>query len=338
MTRVLLTGGSGFVAAHVLGLLLKGGHSVVTTVRSQSKADSIKRVFSSYGKDQLDFAIVEDIAKPDAFKDAVVSTPPFEAVIHTASPFHFNTQDIQKDLIDPAVMGTTEILRAIKNGAPSVKKVVITSSFAAVRDISKGDCPEYTYSEADFNPMTLEEALSHPAKGYTGSKAFAEKAAWNFVEKEKPNFSLVTIEPSLIFGPIVPGLHSLASLNTSNQLTQGITMGIAKERIPDFGGYFWVDVRNVAQAHIAAMELSAADGKRFILNAGLFNNKQIVEVIRKHFPEYHSVLPSESVEGGNYPAGGIFSIDNSRSVEVLGIKYKDLEEAVVDTVKSFKLA
>ena len=152
-------------------------------MRSQSKADKIKEIFPKYGKDQLDFAIVEDIAQPDAFKDAVVSNPPFEAVIHTASPFHFNVKDIQKvgnrprlkfkfnmmqDLLDPAVKGTTEILQAIKKSAPSVKRVVITSSFAAVRDVSKGDWPEHTYTEAEWNPMTVEQALSNPASGYTG--------------------------------------------------------------------------------------------------------------------------------------------------------------------------
>ena len=68
----------------------------MTTVRSQSKAEKIKAVLPSYGKEHLDFSIVEDVAQKDAFKDAVVSTPPFEAVIHTASPFHFNTKDIQK--------------------------------------------------------------------------------------------------------------------------------------------------------------------------------------------------------------------------------------------------
>ena len=65
-------------------------------MRDQSKADKIKGIFPSYGKDQLDFAIVKDIAQPDAFKDAVVSNPPLEAVIHTASPFQFNVKDIQK--------------------------------------------------------------------------------------------------------------------------------------------------------------------------------------------------------------------------------------------------
>jgi nucleoside-diphosphate-sugar epimerase len=96
MTRVLLTGGSGFIAAHVLDILLNRGHSVVTTVRSQAKADKIKQAHSSYKSDKLDFAIVEDIAQENAFDKAVVSDPPFEAVIHTASPFHFNVTDVQK--------------------------------------------------------------------------------------------------------------------------------------------------------------------------------------------------------------------------------------------------
>jgi len=68
----------------------------VTTVRSQAKADKIKEAHPKATKDQLDFAIVEDIAQPNAFNEAVKSNPPFEAVIHTASPFHFNAKDIQK--------------------------------------------------------------------------------------------------------------------------------------------------------------------------------------------------------------------------------------------------
>lgn len=124
MTRTLLTGGSGFIAAHVLDYLLKGGHSVVTTVRSQAKADKIKEAHPKASKDELDFVIIEDIAKPGAFDEAIKSDPPFEAVIHTASPFHFNATDIQKELLDPAVIGTTSILQSIKKSAPTVKRVV----------------------------------------------------------------------------------------------------------------------------------------------------------------------------------------------------------------------
>jgi nucleoside-diphosphate-sugar epimerase len=96
MTRVLLTGGSGFIAAHVLDILLEHGHSVVTTVRSQEKANKIKEAHPEASEKQLSFAIVEDIAQEGAFDKAVVSDPPFQAVIHTASPFHFNVTDIQK--------------------------------------------------------------------------------------------------------------------------------------------------------------------------------------------------------------------------------------------------
>lgn len=88
-------------------------------------------------------------------------------------------------------------------------------------------------------------------------------------------------------------------------------------------------MRDVALAHVKAMELPIAANKRFLITAGYFNNRVIVDLIRKHFPEYHSALPSESVEGGNYPEGGAFKTDNTRSIDVLGIKYKDFEDTVV---------
>ena len=124
MTRVLLTGGSGFIAVHVLEALLTQGHSVVTTVRSDAKAQMLRDTFPNYGTDKLDFAIVADMAEEGAFDEAVKSDPPFEWVIHTASPFHFNITDTKKDLLDPAIIGTTGILNAIKKNAPSVKRVV----------------------------------------------------------------------------------------------------------------------------------------------------------------------------------------------------------------------
>lgn len=99
MTRILLTGGSGFIAAHTMDVLLKRGHSVVTTVRTQEKADKIKADNkSAVDSGQLSFAIVPDIAQEGAFDKAVVpeSGAPFEAVLHTASPFHFNVTDVQK--------------------------------------------------------------------------------------------------------------------------------------------------------------------------------------------------------------------------------------------------
>jgi nucleoside-diphosphate-sugar epimerase len=235
--RVLLTGASGFLAAHILDTLLQHGHAVVATVRSQAKADRLRQTRQKISEDMLNFVLVEDVARSDAFDKAVVSDPPFDAVIHTASPFHYNVKDIQTELLDPAMKGTIGILTSIKKFAPSVKTVVITSSFAAIVNPSKGLWPEHTYSEADWNPMSLEDALSHPAKGYTASKAFAEKAAWNFMEIEKPSFTLTTIMPPLIFGPIAGTVSSLDSLNTSNTLTRDCMLGRWKDEIPAFGGH-----------------------------------------------------------------------------------------------------
>ena len=96
----------------------------MTTVRSEAKAQTIRDAHQGVSKDQLDFAIVEDIAQEGAFDEAVKSDPPFEACIHTSSPFHFNVTDVKKDLLDPAVIGTTGLLKAIKQSAPTVKRVV----------------------------------------------------------------------------------------------------------------------------------------------------------------------------------------------------------------------
>jgi len=98
-------------------------YSVRATVRSQDKADRLAYAYPEY-KGNLDFAIVEDIAQSRAFDKAVISDPPFDYILHTASPFHFNVTDPKSQLIDPAVRGTTGILESTKQYAPSVKRVV----------------------------------------------------------------------------------------------------------------------------------------------------------------------------------------------------------------------
>ncbi|KZF22893.1 NAD(P)-binding protein [Xylona heveae TC161] len=334
MTRVLLTGGSGFIAAHVLDLLLKNGHSVVTTVRSLEKAQKIKDAYPQVSKDKLDFAIVEDISKPDAFDEAVKSEPPFEAVLHTASPFHFNVTDAKKDLLDPAIIGTTGILKAIKKSAPSVKRVVITSSFAAIWDQTKK--PGHVYSEQDWNQVTLEDAEKNPADAYRASKTFAERAAWEFVEKEKPNFTVATINPPMVFGPVINYLNDLSSINTSNSRVADLIQGKWKNEIPPTGLILWVDVRDVALAHVKAFELDSAAGKRHFIIAGYYSNKETADIVRKNFPELASKLPTESTPGGDYPEGAKPGFDNSRAVNELGIKFRPYEESVVDLVKSLQ--
>ncbi|KAI1752025.1 hypothetical protein F4782DRAFT_502952 [Xylaria castorea] len=334
MTRILLTGGSGFIAAHVLETLLQRGHSVVTTVRSAQKGRLILDAHLRHSRDTLDYIVVEDIAQADAFDQAVISQPPFEAVIHTASPYHFNSQDNKKELLEPAINGTVGLLESVYRHAPSVKRVVITSSSAAILDQQQ---PTKVYTEADWCPVTEEQALVGPANGYRASKTFAERAAWKFVEEKDPGFSLTVCNPPLVLGPILHHLESLSSLNTSNQRIRDIMSGASKQGLSATGNHLFVDVRDLALGHALAVEKPEAANKRFFMVGGHFSNKEIAEIIAENFPSLRGNLPSEdALKPGDYPAVGPYGFDNTRSKEVLGMTYRPLKESIVDAVKSLE--
>jgi nucleoside-diphosphate-sugar epimerase len=94
-------------------------------------------------------------------------------------------------------------------------------------------------------------------------------------------------------------------------------------------------VRDVAEAHVAAFEKPEAANKRFFTVAGLFSNREVANIIRNKFPQYKD-LPSDSTPGGDYPDGGLYSANNKQSIDILGLKYKSLEESIVDTVKTLQ--
>ena len=126
-------------------------------------------------------------------------------------------------------------------------------------------------------------------------------------------------------------------MNTSNERVRDAALGKFKDEIPYTGFHIWIDVRDVAEAHVKAMEIPEAASKRFLVTTGYFSNKEICDIIRKNFPQYKD-LPSESTPGGDFPEGGMFKVNNKRSVEVLGLKFRSLEECVVDTIKSLQSA
>lgn len=128
-------------------------------------------------------------------------------------------------------------------------------------------------------------------------------------------------------------------MNTSNQRIAAAAQGKFKDEIPASGVHLWVDVRDVAEAHVAAFEKPDAAGKRFFTTAGYYSNKELVKIIKTNFPQYKDV-PDESVPGGDYPEGtpekGLYKYNNKRSIEVLGLKYKTFEQSIIDTVKSLQ--
>ena len=325
----------GWIIAHILEQLLAKGHSVVTTVRSEEKAAPIRAAYpEKTTSGALEVTVVPDIAQPNAF-DEVVTRPGIEVVLHTASPFHFKSTDPQRELIDPAVVGTTGILRAVARSAPAVRRVVVTSSFAALVDEAKFTDPSTVFSEASWNPVTLADIGRSPATAYRASKTLAERAAWDFVAANNVGFDLVTVNPPMVFGPVAHHLASVESINTSNERLVDLVRGRWKEEVPPTGqALIWIDVRDVATAHVkAGLDIPAAGGKRLFTTAGLFSNARMAEIVRDNFPELRDRLPGPEVKGGELPEER-FGFDNKQTIELLGIDWIPLEKSVVDTVKS----
>lgn len=271
----------------------------------------------------------------EAFERAVISESPFEAVIHTASPYTYDVDDNQRDMLDPAIKGTEEILMAVSKSAPTVKRVVITSAFAAIVDTFQTE--RYQYSEKDWNPVTIVYARNAPTGGYRGSKTLAERAAWDFVREHQVNFTLATVQPPPIIGPVIHQLDSLDTINESNRLLRDLVRRVYQTaKLNPLPVPLWIDVRDVALAHVLCMEKNEAAGLRFLLTAGPYSSRQLAEIIYEHFPDLRERLPSgERLVGAEIPAeGDIFGFDNTRSMQVLGLVYRPLTPCVVDTVKS----
>lgn len=328
-------------------------------MRNDEKGKKLIAAYPTAAAGKLSYMIVDDVAQSGAFdevnldhrpirgatyriafanfsRQAVKSTPGFDFVIHTASPFHYNVQDPVKDFLEPAITGTTNILHAVKNGAPSVKRVVITSSFAAINHGSNQKPP--FFDESCWNPVTWEEAAGEPSAAYRGSKKLAEKAAWDFMDNEKPAFDLVTLNPTLVFGPAAPYLlpGEIGSVNTSNLPIVEMVQGKMKDKLKQTGFYTYVDVRDVAQAHVRAMQAPEASGKRFLLMAGYHSNKDLADIIASMGPELRDRLPAD-LESAKVDIPGPeerYRFNNQRSIDILGISYTSLETSVRDTVES----
>ncbi|GLA02370.1 putative PKS/NRPS-like protein biosynthetic cluster [Aspergillus niger] len=327
--KVLLTGGTGFIASHILTELLDAGYQVVVTVRTHDKGRQLLESLSNTGDKTASYVVVEDIAKDGAYDEAIQSISDLDLVVHTASPYHFNYTDPKTDFLDPAIKGTAGLLASIKAYAPTVKRVVLTSSSATI--VTPPNHPE-VYDETSYGSVTWEEAMV-PQVTYRASKIFAERAAFDFIEKDKPNFDLVTINPPLVFGPKPRHVTDLKALNTSNHIIRDTMLGKWKDGgAPIAIPFTWVDVRDVAFAHRQALELPEVSGQRFFTVAGHFSNKRIAEAIRATHPELADRLPPSDVPD-DLPEG-IYGFDNSKSRKVLGMTFRDLNTCVGDAVTS----
>ncbi|EPE34865.1 NAD(P)-binding Rossmann-fold containing protein [Glarea lozoyensis ATCC 20868] len=327
---VLVTGGSGYVAAEVLNSFLIRGYNVKTTVRNEASAEKIKKSHAKY-LDQLSFAIVKDLQLPGGHDEAVKGV---DGVIHTASPFVLQVEDNARDLLEPAVNGTLEVLKSVQKNNPAVKRVVITSSFAAIIDIFQGPRPGYTYTEKDWNPTTYDVAANPSTPGgvsYCASKSFAEKAAFDYVAEHNPNFTITALNPPMVYGPSSVLFPGFDKLNTSSADIYRLINGTSSS-VPETSFFGFVDVRDLAEAHVRAYESEDAAGQRYITCSGGYTYQQICDVIRAEFPGKRDVVPEGNV-GEKYP--DVYVVDNGKIRRELGMEFRSLKTCVVDMVEQF---
>ncbi|GAB1313790.1 hypothetical protein MFIFM68171_04000 [Madurella fahalii] len=280
-----------------------------------------------HSQPRLDFVEISDFSQPDCDLSAALAGG-IDGVVHIASPLTYDTRDNEKELILPAINGVNAILRAA-GAAGTVKRVVMTSSFGAVLDIDTEIAPYFTYTGAHWNPLSYEEAADPrtiAVLAYRGSKKFAELAAWDFVRENKPGFDLVTLCPPMTFGPVVHPVVRTAELNESNAMLWQVAQG--KIPLPVARVSFWIDVRDLAEAHAEALLRPEAGGKRYLpASPEYFSYGLAAEIIRDEF-EFAKGRTLEQQHPDTRRG-----IDGETVARELGITYRSFRETVVDLVK-----
>jgi dihydroflavonol-4-reductase len=274
--RVLVTGISGFLGGHVALALLNAGYLVRGSLRDMSRAEKVRaalrRASASGNVEALEFVSL-DLLSDAGWREAMAGCRYLQ---HVASPFVVEMPKDKDELIRPAVEGTRRALTAAL--AEGVERIVLTSSAAA---IVYGHDPARTapFTEADWS-----ETEGRDVTAYTESKTRAELEAWSIMEAAGRRHDLVVVNPTFIVGPLLdddPG--------TSGRLLKRLLDG----SIPAAAKVYFngVDVRDVAELQLKAMESPEAGGKRFIASSGVMSLLEIADVLRAEFPAYARKLP-----------------------------------------------
>ncbi|KAK6119254.1 hypothetical protein DH2020_047000 [Rehmannia glutinosa] len=303
---VCVTGASGYIASWIVKLLLERGYTVKGTVRNLNDPSKVAHLRALEGADERLHLSEANLVEEGSF-DSVVDG--CEGVFHTASPVFLSVSNPQIELLDPAVKGTINVLRSCKK-VSSIKRVVITSSMASVMFNYNPLNPDVVADETWFSdPVFCEEKK----EWYALSKTLAEKAAWKFAEEN--GLDLVTLHPGYVIGPLLQPTLNLTSEGIVNFIKEG-------KQLLAGGVYRYVDVRDVALAHILALENSSANG-RYLLVGRVAYSFEAADILNRIFPSLN--LPPNTRE--NRPASPPFQVSKARA-ENLGINFIPLEVAI----------
>jgi nucleoside-diphosphate-sugar epimerase len=265
MARVLVTGGTGFVGAHCLIQLLAAGHETRATVRDLARESDVRAMLRQGGTNEVGKRLTlfrADLNANAGWAEAVVGC---DYVLHVASPYPSTVPKDENELIAPARDGALRVLRAARDAG--VKRVVLTSSFAAIGYGTKGRTTAFT--EEDWTNLNDPSLLP-----YQKSKTIAEREAWDFIARQGGGLELAVVNPVGVLGPLLGPDYS-TSILLVKRLLDGTMPGC-----PDiwFGA---VDVRDVVDLHLKAMTDPAARGERFLANGGDFVSVlQIAQILK----------------------------------------------------------
>ncbi|KAF2361675.1 NAD-dependent epimerase/dehydratase [Trinorchestia longiramus] len=332
---VLVTGASGYVAGHVVKQLQQAGYRVRGTVRSLKNTARVDPLYKLASSPKHALELVEaDLEKDDGWDEAMEGV---FCVMHTASPFPpIGESPSEESLVKPAVEGTKRVLEAAAKAG--VKKVVLTSSFAAVFAEPAPSDPNQKFNEENWT-----DTSSPAVAAYSKSKTLAEKSAWDLHKTlpEDGRFELSTVNPVLVLGPPLIEAHkSATSVKILHDAITGKNPGAPKVFFPV------CDVRDVAQAHLECLTNPKAAGQRHIISSGGIWLKDINQILADEFKSQNYKVPTRelpnvaiwlaslfntSIRKDVYPRlGATFEIDNSRMTNVLGIKPTPQKDSVLD--------
>lgn len=311
---ILVTGGTGYLATRLLADLLASGTAVRTTVRSLDRADEVREAVRRAGVDDGGLSFVAaSLTDDDGWADALAG---IEEVHHTASPMIQSS--VPDEVVVPARDGALRVLRAARDAG--ARRVVLTSSFAAVGYSPK---PVRDYDESDWTDPSTPGLPAYPL-----SKAVAERAAWDFVEREGGDLELVAVNPTWIAGPTLTS-SARSSLAVFTGMLDGTMTAVPRQR---FG---MADVRDVSAAHVAAMSTPGAAGNRYLVLADgpTMTFLDVANVLRERLGDLAAQAPTEELPGDE-PAPLV--IHNERAKRELGLRPRPAVETIVETAESLR--
>ncbi|KAK4278649.1 hypothetical protein QN277_016470 [Acacia crassicarpa] len=309
---VCVTGASGYIASWLVKFLLLRGYTVKGTVRDPNDSRKVDHLFKLDGAKERLRLIKADLQEEGSFDQAVEGC---EGVFHTASPCYFDPIDPQTELIDPAVKGTLNVLKSCAKSA-SVKRAILTSSFSAVLYNGKPLTPDVVIDETWFSSPDICRDMK---RWYNVSKILAEEAAWKFVKED--SIELVVLNPAFVIGPLLQ-----PSLNETSAMILKLIKG---QTFPNYRAG-WVNVKDVANAHIQAFEIPSASG-RYNLVERVAHYSEHVKILHELFPTLQ--LPDKCAD--DKPFMLKFQVSKEKA-KTLGIEFIPLEVSLKEMVESLK--